>query len=127
MNDIAHEVTKRLYGDDKVKCEILIHFLTTNKKVFDTLGIQGDEFTKSLSEGHLDGFMMSVVEHFEDHFNLEELAVEMSKNADRIPDIPMHVLKKATEICEDENVVHLADMENLDKNSVKKLLKRICE
>ena len=83
MNDIAHEVTERLYGDDKVKCEILIHFLTTNKKVFDTLGIQDDEFTKSLSEGQLDGFMMSVVEHFEDHFNLEELAAEMRKDADR--------------------------------------------
>ena len=112
MNDIAHKVTERLYGDDKVKCEILINFLKGVKKLFDALGAKGyDEFTKSLSEGRLDEYMMGVMEQFEDYFDLEELADEVHKYAaNRIPNIPMSTFNKLFEICEDENVLNLADL-----------------
>ena len=128
MNDIAHKITERLYGDDKVKFEIIFHFLNGVKQVNDILGMQDDEFNKSLSEGNLDRYMMGVVEFFEDHFDLEELAAEMRKDADHIPDINMHIFKKVVEICEDENAVHVEDMEKLEKNSAKKMFKCIiCE
>ena len=126
MNDIAHKVTERLYGDDKVKCEFIFHYLNNIKKLNDILHTQDyDEITKSLSEGNLDKYMMGVVEQFEDYFDLKELNAEMRKRADHIPDINMRVVKKVVEICDDENALHLADVEKLDKNSAKKVFKRI--
>ena len=124
MNDIAHKVAERLYGGDKVKFEIIFYLLNYLKKVN---GLQDyDEFTKSLSEGNLDGYMMDMIEFFED-FDLEKVADVLRKDADRIPDINIRIFKKVVEICEDENAVHLTDMEKLDKNSAKKMFKRICE
>ena len=72
--------------------------------------------------------MMGVMEFCEKYSDLEELADEMRKYAaNRIPDIPMSTFNKLFEICVDENAFHLADMEKLDKNSTKKLLKRFYE
>ena len=128
MNDIAHKVAERLYGNDKVKFEIIFHFLNDIKKFNDMLDTQDfDEFTKSLFEGSLDRYMMGMIECVEDYFDLKELTVEMRKRADHIPDINMRVFKKVVEICEYENALHLADVKKLDKNSVKKVLKRVWE
>ena len=129
MNDIAHKVAERLYGDNNVKFEIIFHFLNEVKKVNNNiLGLQDyDEFTKNLSEGNLDRYMMGMIESFEDDFDLEELADEMRKDSNRKPDINMRVFKKIVEICEDENALHLADVEKLDKNSAKKVFKRISQ
>ena len=44
-----------------------------------------------------------------------------------ITDIPGIPIKKIIEICEDENALHLEDMEKLDKDSSKKLFKCISE
>ena len=32
MNDIAHKVTERLYGDDEIKCELISYILNNAKK-----------------------------------------------------------------------------------------------
>ena len=69
-----------------------------------------------------------MIEQFEDKIDLEVLNDKIRKNAGKhTSDIPMHIFKKIVEICEDENVLHLTHMEKLDKNSAKKLMKRICE
>ena len=39
----------------------------------------------------------------------------------------MGTYNKIFEICEDENPLHLADVEKLDKNSAKKFIKRLSE
>ena len=95
MNDIAHKVAERLYGDNNVKFEIIFYFLNEVKKVNNNiLGLQDyDEFTKNLSEGNLDRYMMGMIESFEDDFDLEELADEMRKDSNRKPDINMRGFK----------------------------------
>ena len=56
---MAHKVAERLYGDDKVKCEFICHWITGVKKVNDILGAECyDEYTKSLCEGRLDEYIM---------------------------------------------------------------------
>ena len=37
--NVAHKVTERLYGDDKVKCELIFYILNNAKRVFDAYGI----------------------------------------------------------------------------------------
>ena len=63
-----------------------------------------------------------MMEFFEDYVNLEELTDESF-----FDDIPMHIFKKTSEICEDENAMYLADLEKLNKNSTKKIFKRVCD
>ena len=72
MEDVAQNITKRLYGEDKVKYEF-IHFTLNNmKKVFDILNEDDDEFFESMSKGHFDEYMMGVVEFYEENFYLKK-------------------------------------------------------
>ena len=123
--ELAHQVNERLYGGGKVKFKIIFHYLNILKKLYASHGNgEFNEFTRTLSEGNLDEYMMGMVECLEDGIDLEKLADKLSKNDYCIPDIP---IKKITEICEDENALHLEDMGKLDKDSSKKLFKRINE
>ena len=72
MEDVAQNITKRLYGDDKVKYEFIRFTLNNMKKVFDILNEDDDEFFESMSKGHLDEYMMGVVEFYEENFYLKK-------------------------------------------------------
>ena len=99
--ELACGITERLYGGDKVKFEIIFYLLNFLKKVNDIHGVQDyDELTKSLSEGNLDRYTMGMIEFLEDSFELgKEVANEF-----------IRIFKKVVEICGDENVLHLTDI-----------------
>ena len=49
----AHKISERLFGDDKIKCELIRFWLSNVEKIFDAIG-GGEELIKSLSKGRLD-------------------------------------------------------------------------
>ena len=74
MNDIAPKITERLYGDDKIKCELIFYILNNTKKIFDDPeGYIYDECIKSLSKGDLDEYLKGSIELYEEYFDLEEM------------------------------------------------------
>ena len=112
-------VTERLYGDDKVKFEIIFHFLNVMKKLNEPAY---DEFVRSLSEGNLDEYIMGYIEFIESIGNIN---LKILRNISIRPDIEMSEFKKIREFCKDENLLYLTDMEKLDKNSTKKFCERL--
>ena len=105
MEDIAQKVTERLYGEDKVKFEIILTMLYYAQK-FGVIGYY--------SEGNVDEYIRGIIEHLEDNTDLEKLDHKHVRERD----IPINDWKKVTEILEDENL----DFEN--KNSSKEFFKR---
>ena len=81
MEDVAHKITERLYGDDEIKCEFIGHWGLNNiKKIFDILDGTKKEFKKfieSISEGRMDEYMMGAVEFFEEYFYFEKMVNDM--------------------------------------------------
>ena len=93
MNDIynvAQKVTEWLYGGDKVKFEIIFYLLKCKQKISDIR-----EFTKSLSEGNLDGCIIGYLEFLEDIIDFENKEmVEELINGFRDFCMPISELKK---------------------------------
>ena len=117
----AHKVTE-LYGDDKVKFEFIFHWLNNTKKFIDIHGIHDDDYFKSLSEGNLDGYVVGMIEFHQNKIGLEK-AVNNAREFD-VSRVPISYFKKVSEICENENVLYLADV---DKDTTKKVFKRISQ
>ena len=109
MNDIAHKIAERLYGDDKIKCELIFYMLNIAKRVFDTYGTEGyDEFIESLSEGDMDDYVMGTIEFCEEYSGLEKIVNPIREFG--IGGIPS--IDKIDKICEKENLIYLEDLNN---------------
>ena len=79
--ELAGGITERLYGGDKVKFEIIFHYLNIAKKLYAIHGIGGfNEFTRTLFEGNLDEYMIGMIKCLEDDIDLEKLADKVSEN-----------------------------------------------
>ena len=72
MEDVAQKITKRLYGDDKVKYEFIRFSLNNMKKVFDILNEDDDEVFESMSKGHLDEYIMVLWNFMKKIFTLKK-------------------------------------------------------
>ena len=114
MNDIARKVTERLYGDDKVKFEIILNMLIYEQ--------MNHEFTRRLSECYLDEYIIGLIEHLEDTFDKEEIEKRHNSVREHANCIPIRESNKLIECLKDENMLYLSDIEKMDKNSVKKRL-----
>ena len=104
MEDVAQKITKRLYGDDEIKYEIILTMLYVTQKV------GGD--IRYFTEGILDEFIRGQIELLEETNSLEKF------QRVREHDITISVRKKCIEFFED------VDVEKLDKNSSKEFTKR---
>ena len=82
MEDVAHKVTKRLYGNDEIKFEIILTMLYYEQK------FGGD--IKQYSESNLDEYNRGLIEFLEDNTNLEKLDHKHVRERD----IPMSEYKK---------------------------------
>ena len=104
MEDVAQKITKRLYGDDKVKYEIILTMLYVTQKI--------GEDIRYFTEGILDEFIRGQIELLEETNGLEKFQRVREQNI-TISDWEKHI-----EFFED------VDVEKLDKNSWKELTKR---
>ena len=77
-----------------------------------------DEFIESLSKGNMDGYIMGMIDFYEEYFDLGGMINHIREFG--IGGIPP--IGKIEKICEEENTIHIEDF---NKNSVKKVLKRV--
>ena len=112
MEDVAQKITKRLYGDDKVKYEIIFTILDSTQKL--------GEDTKYYSEGNLDEYIRGAIEFLEDNTDLEKI----DHKRVREHDITISEWKKLCECLKDENILYLHDIEKMNKNSLKNAVER---
>ena len=126
--ELAHKVTERLYGNDRVKCEIVRLWLTLTKKVNVAFGKDHDEIIESISKGHMDEYLKTFIELIEENCDLEILA-ELEST---FYNLPMDAFKKVIDNCEDENLsltglLSIVDIEKVlgDNNLMEKIFGRL--
>ena len=92
MEDVAPKITERLYGDDKIKYELILTILYLEQK-FGNIR----EVAKYNSEGNFDEYIMGIIEHIEDNTDLEKLDHKSARSRD----IPISEWKKIRNCFED--------------------------
>ena len=117
MEDVAQKITKRLDGDDKVKYETIFTMLHHAQK----FGLD----TNYYSEGEwldewLDAWIRVIIEHLEENVDLKKIDHKHFRGLDITSEF-----KKICEICELFENENMLNLEKLNKNSVKELLKRL--
>ena len=113
MEDVAQKVTKRLYGNDKVKFGIILTLFYYTQKF--------GEDIRYYSEGNLDEYIKGFIEFLEDNINLKELDHKLVREYDML----ISEWKKIRNCLENVNMFYLEDIEKMDKNQVKNGFKRV--
>lgn len=123
MEDVAQKITKRIYGDDKVKYEVILNMLYYEQKMGNY-----NEVVNYYLQGNMDEFIMGIMEYLEGTIDFEDME-EMGKRHKHVREyancMPIREFKKLMECIEDENILYLGDIEKMNKDQIKNALKRI--
>ena len=124
--ELAHKVTERLYGNDRVKWEIVRFWIALTKKVNVAFGKDRDEIIERISKGHMDEYLKTFIELIEKNCDLEILAEPEST----FYNLPMDAFKKVIDNCENLSLTDLLSIVDIGKvlggnNLMEKIFERL--